>query len=78
VTANAEVAIPGAYRFDVIVASNGTALAWGEGTRRLARGANEITLDIPLDSTAADLHLDIRLLGLDTIGVAGRATIDVP
>lgn len=78
VTANADVVIPGAYRFDVIVASNGTALAWGEGTRQLARGANELTLDIPLDSSAPDLHLDIRLLGLDTIGVAGRATIDVP
>jgi len=77
VTANADVMIPGAYRFDVIVASNGTALAWGEGTRQLARGANEMTLDIPLDATADDLHLDVRLLGLDTIGVAGRATIDM-
>lgn len=77
VTADTDVVIPGAYRFDVIVASNGTALAWGEGTRQLVRGANEITLDIPLDSAAADLHLDVRLLGLDTIGVAGRETIDV-
>ena len=78
VTAKTDVMIPGAYRFDVIVSSNGTALAWGEGTRQLARGANELTLDIPLDSNAANLHLDVRLLGLDTIGVAGRATIDVP
>ena len=77
VTANANVVIAGAYRFDVVVASNGTALAWGEGTRQLARGATEITLDLPLDSSAADLHLDVRLLGLDTIGVAGRATLDV-
>jgi len=77
VTANADVVVPGAYRFDVIVASNGMSLAWGEGARQLVRGPNEITLDIPLDSAAADLHLDIRLLGLDTIGVAGTAVVDV-
>jgi len=77
VTASADVVIPGAYRFDVIVASNGTALAWGEGVRQLDRGANELVLEIPLASPAADLRLDVRLLGLDTIGVAGRVTVDV-
>ncbi len=77
VIASTDVVIPGAYRFDVIVASNGTALAWGEGVRQLSIGANELVLDIPLASNAADLRLDVRLLGLDTIGVAGRATVDV-
>jgi hypothetical protein len=79
VTAVADVAIPGAYRFDVIVAgardANGTraALAWGEGVRQLAPGTNELVLEIPLASSG-ELHLDVRLLGLDTIGVAGRVT----
>ena len=77
VVASTDVAIPGAYRFDVIVASNGAALAWGEGVRQLSLGANELVLDIPLASDAADLQLDVRLLGLDTIGVAGRATVEV-
>jgi len=77
VTASADVVVPGAYRFDVIVASSGTALAWGEGVRQLERGENELTLEIPLDAAAAELQLDVRLLGLDTIGVAGRATVDV-
>jgi hypothetical protein len=77
VTAAADVAIAGSYRFDVIVASNGTALAWGEGLRQLDRGANELTIDIPLDASARNLHLDVRLLDLETMGVAGRAAADV-
>lgn len=82
VTATADVNVAGAYRFDVIVAgaadANGAraALAWGEGMRQLARGTNELTLDIPL-ATSGDLHVDVRLLGIDTIGVAGRVAIDV-
>jgi hypothetical protein len=76
VKASADVVIPGAYRFDVIVASNGTALAWGEGVRQLERGANELVLDVPV-ANAGELLLDVRLLGLDTIGVAGRATVEL-
>ena len=77
VTASADVAIPGAYRFDVIVASDSTALAWGEGVRQLSRGMNELALEIPLDATAASLQLDVRLLGLDQIGIAGRIALEV-
>jgi hypothetical protein len=77
VTAAADVAIAGSYRLDVIVASNGTALARGEGLRRLDRGANALTIDIPLDASARNVHLDVRLLDLETMGVAGRATADV-
>lgn len=76
VTASADVVIAGAYRFDVIAASHGMSLAWGEGVRQLQRGANELVLDIPV-AESAELHLDVRLLGLDTIGVAGCATVNV-
>jgi hypothetical protein len=34
-------------------------------------------IDIPLESNAADLQLDVRLLGLETIGVAGRTCVKV-
>ncbi len=77
VTASANVVVPGAYRFDVIMASNGEALAWGEGARQLMSGENELVLEIPLESHSGPLHLDVRLLGLDEVGVAGRMSIDV-
>jgi len=77
VTASADVVMPGAYRFDVIVASGESALAWGEGVRQLTRGTNELVLEIPLTSAAGNLQLDVRLLGLDAIGVAGRVMVDV-
>ena len=76
VTASADVVMPGAYRFDVIVVSGETALAWGEGVRQLTRGTNELLLEIPLTSAAGNLRLDVRLLGLDVIGVAGRVMVD--
>jgi hypothetical protein len=81
VTATADVAIAGTYRFDVIVAGaadpNGhrTSLAWGEGVRKLETGTQALTLAVPVSS--AELHLDVRLLGLDPMGVAGRRTVDV-
>lgn len=82
VTASADAAAAGNYRFDVIVAGakdvsgSRRAIAWGEGVRRLEQGANALAIEIPVDVTG-DLHLDVRLLGLDAIGVAGRVVLDV-
>jgi hypothetical protein len=85
VSAAADVAITGQYRFDVIVASrrDGTGerrgLASGEAIRELGRGPAGLSLDIPvsmLDGLQADqLFLDVRLLNLDVLGVAGRVTV---
>jgi hypothetical protein len=81
VRANADVAIGGAYRFDVIVASRADTkgerqgIAWGEAVRTLTTGANELTLEVPVDAVSArDLFLDVRLLNMDSMGVAGRVT----
>lgn len=76
VTANADVTVPGRYRFDVIVAHAGESHAWGEGVRMLSKGAQTITLDVPVDA-AQNLLVDVRLLGLDELGVAGQKTIEV-
>lgn len=72
----------GLYRLDTIVVgapeSNGSrrALAWGEGTRRLVPGHARFVIEIPADqinAAAGDaLSLDIRLVGLDPLCVAGR------
>jgi hypothetical protein len=82
VRASVDVVLPGAYRLDVIAADGArNAIAWGEGVRNLATGATELELDIPLAHLGAvradELFLDVRLLGLDTIGVAGRVTKEV-
>jgi len=84
VTANAEIAEAGRYRFDVIVASGRDksgerrGLAWGEAAQTLERGATQLSLDIPLDGVAAsDLFLDVRLLNLDSMGMAGRETANI-
>lgn len=81
VHANADVLAAGSYRFDVIVASGANAkgerdgIAWGEAVRTLTTGANELALDVPLaDASTHDLFLDVRLLNLDSMGVAGRVT----
>jgi hypothetical protein len=83
VRANADVLAAGAYRFDVIVASAADArgerngVAWGEAVRTLTTGSRELTLDVPVGAIdTASLFLDVRLLSLDTMGVAGRVTID--
>jgi hypothetical protein len=85
VTVDADVRIAGAYRLDVILAgpeSNGARanLAWAEGARQLDKGAETLTIDLPLaligDTKLEDLFLDVRLLGLDTIGVADRITLE--
>ncbi|HEV7237720.1 MAG TPA: hypothetical protein VGQ36_00645 [Thermoanaerobaculia bacterium] len=79
ISVDADVALRGAYRFDVIVADhNGNGLAWAEGARQLNIGATSLEIEIPLADLAGvaaeDLFLDARLLGLDTMGVAGRVT----
>src|SRR5205085_9887121 len=81
VRANADVVAAGSYRFDVLVASRADAkgerqgIAWGQAVRMLTTGANELSLDVPVDDAkAGDLFLDVRLLSLDSMGVAGRVT----
>jgi hypothetical protein len=79
VRTSVNVFLEGAYRFDVLAADGArNAVAWAEGVRNLTTGATELELDIPLahlgSTRVEDLFLDMRLLGLDTIGVAGRVT----
>lgn len=79
VRAGVDVILPGTYRFDVLAADGArNAVAWGEGVRNLITGATQLELDLPLANLGStrveDLFLDVRLLGLDTIGVAGRVT----
>jgi hypothetical protein len=75
----ADIHLAGAYRFDVIVADRArNNLAWGEGVRKLDKGATLLEIAIPLahlgGTNIDDLFIDARLLGLDEIGVAGRVT----
>ncbi len=82
VRAAVDVALAGNYRLDVIAADGArNAIAWAEGVRNLATGAAELQLDIPLAQLGGtrvdELFLDVRLLGLDAIGVAGRVTKEV-
>jgi hypothetical protein len=86
VEAAADVARPGSYRFDVIVAGAPEAdgsragRAWGEAALRLAAGKASLALDIPgtlVGDAGGPLLLDLRLLALDTLGVAARATLEV-
>lgn len=79
VTVPAEIALAGNYRYDVLIADGSrNAVAWGEAVRNLSTGATSLEIDIPLShlgtTRVEDLYLDARLLGLDTIGVAGRVT----
>ena len=82
VRASVDVYLEGAYRFDVLAADGArNAVAWAEGARNLNTGATTLELDIPLthlgNTRVEDLFLDVRLLGLDVIGVAGRVTKEV-
>ena len=76
VSVPADIAIRGNYRLDVIVARNGESLAWAEGARDLTTGATTLSIDIPVEDvgSAEGLFVDVRLLGLDEMGVAGRVT----
>ncbi len=82
VRASVDVFMPGAYRFDVLAADGSrNSVAWAEGVRKLTTGASELELDIPLAHLGGmrveDLFLDVRLLGLDVMGVAGRVVVEV-
>jgi hypothetical protein len=80
VSVPATVALSGKYRFDVIAGRDGASLAWAEGPRELEVGATTLSIDLPLANVgrAGKLFLDVRLLGLDAIGVAGRVAVEVP
>jgi hypothetical protein len=85
VSASANVSIAGQYRYDVIIASRRDAngerrgIASGEAMRQLDRGPAQLALDVPLSmlggASADELFLDVRLLNLDVLGVAGRVTV---
>ncbi|HEV8267724.1 MAG TPA: hypothetical protein VGR00_05805 [Thermoanaerobaculia bacterium] len=88
ITARTDVRTAGDYRLDVAVSRGDAAadgsregVAWAESTDRLERGSRSLSLEIParLVSTGADgaLHVEVRLLGLDAIGVAGRTEVEV-
>lgn len=79
ITTPVDVTLAGNYRYDVLIADKSrNALAWGEAVRNLNLGAGTLEIDIPLahlnGTSVDDLFLDVRLLGLDHIGVAGRVT----
>jgi hypothetical protein len=74
VSVNANVIESGRYRLDVIVATKErTGIAWGESQLTLDPGAKTLSIDIP-GVAENDLFLDVRLLNLDSMGVAGRVT----
>lgn len=84
IAASVDVRQPGDYRLDAIVSGaaeldgSRPGLAWGEATVTLAKGAQRVTLEIPAAQIAGEgvLHVDVRLLGLTTTGLAGRAELD--
>lgn len=73
----------GVYRLDVVVAGapgpDGAReqLFWSETTTTLDRGRNVVTVDLPAADLNGELLLDVRLLGMDAIGVAGHTTLIV-
>ena len=84
VEAKALVDVPGQFRLDVIVAGSAdaearrSAVAWGELTQSLTRGTSALSIEIPIAAAESEsLHCDIRLVSLDPVGLAGRATVDV-
>ena len=85
VTAVADVAVAGRYRLDAIVAGAPEAdlsrpgRAWAESTLELAAGRQRLSLDVPLAGAPAGERLlaDVRLLGLDRPGLAGRVAVEV-
>jgi hypothetical protein len=79
IAVGADVNLAGRYRLDVLIAdADRNGVAWGEGVRDLVAGSTTLQLDIPLadlgGASPDDLLYDVRLLGLDTMGVAGRVT----
>lgn len=86
VTTAAKSESGGLFRLEVIVAGAAAedgsrpGIAWAESTTRLAAGRTPLAVEIPaslLSGADGALHLDIRLLGLDAMGLAGRTTLEV-
>lgn len=85
VTAVADVAVAGRYRLDAIVAGapgadgNRPGRAWAESTLELPAGRQRLSLDVPLaGAPEGERQLaDVRLLGLDRPGLAGRVAVEV-
>lgn len=84
VSAEAAVREGGEYRLDVLAggaaAAGGVrpALAWAERTSDLGAGPAELSVDVPASLLGdGPVSLDVRLLGLTRVGVAGRVTLDV-
>lgn len=84
VVAPVDVAVAGDYRLDAIVSGpalpdgSRQGLAWGEATVSLAKGPGRVVLEIPAAQIGGEgtVHVDVRLLGLSTIGLAGRVEVD--
>jgi hypothetical protein len=85
VDASAEIEQAGTYRIEAVVAGPAAAdrsrpsISWAEAGRRLEAGTHRVVLDIPLPAAAnaKGVHVDVRLLALDPMGVAGRIALDV-
>ncbi|MEW6364201.1 MAG: choice-of-anchor X domain-containing protein [Acidobacteriota bacterium] len=87
VEATTNVSAPGLYRLQITVAgapaADGTrrALAWGELTRQLPVGRSKLALEIPVEqiraAAAEPLFVDIQLVGLEPMGVAGRTVLEI-
>jgi hypothetical protein len=77
VHADVDVKEPGTYRLDIVAARRETAVAWAQEDRELAAGAASWDVEIPrtLVESTRDLQFDIRLVGVDPIGVAGRVVL---
>ena len=82
VLAVADVARAGRFRLDAIAAgaagADGARASVGhaDNTQALAAGRTRLSVDVPLTGDPA--LVDVRLLGMDTPGLAGRVTVDLP
>jgi hypothetical protein len=87
VSAIAHVEASGRYRMDVVVAGEAAAdgtrpgRAWAEEDLSLAPGRRALRVLVPAESLptlgSEALRVDVRLLGFDPVGVAGRSVVDV-
>jgi hypothetical protein len=82
VQAVADVARAGRFRFDATAAGAAgadgarAALGHAENTQALAAGRTRLSMDVPLVGDPA--LVDVRLLGMDTPGLAGRVVVEIP
>jgi hypothetical protein len=84
VEAAVAVEAPGLYRLDAILAgprqADGSrpALAWGELHQRLAPGKARLRLTVPMGAQDGEPELvELRLLAVDAMSVAGRTVVPV-